>query len=269
MILMKLILKSTKLSLIAIWLLLGLPFISLQFTTRSFAQQPANPSQNSNSSGQVIFQNNNNPPSGLGGPSGVPGGKRPACGINPTLTAIVPATPNQQTAQDAPRWGLTTQDSPTVWFYVPFAPKFINSIELEIREANEPTQTKKLPKPESSGIIRTAITNSALKEGVWYRVDLVVYAKCNPVDSAMSYTAQAWVLRQPLNSSVKTQLDRANTSPQKAMVYAENGLWYDALTLITELKQCNSDDRHWESLLRSSNLEEFMTKPLLGDCQKN
>jgi hypothetical protein len=65
------------------------------------------------------------------------------------------------------------------------------------------------------------------------------------------------------------QLDRS-TASERAVFFANHGIWYDALTTLAELHLANPNDRSigasWHSLMQSVGLAEMADQPLLDCC---
>ncbi|WP_254721630.1 DUF928 domain-containing protein [Kovacikia minuta] len=66
--------------------------------------------------------------------------------------------------------------------------------------------------------------------------------------------------------AIAAQIESASPQ-QKVELYAQNGIWFDALTTLANLRLANPQDpaltSDWDSLLRSVGLEDVVTAPLV------
>jgi Domain of Unknown Function (DUF928) len=185
------------------------------------------------------------------------------------LTALVPSFNNSQKDQDV--WGLTTREQPTLWVYVPFA-RTCSTIEFSLQD-DTGTPLYKIPiaAPEKSGIIKVKLPAStpALKPNQMYHWLLQVRVKPKQADDLEEqgelFAVDGWIQRISPSSKLSQQLKQASTK-QQARLYAENGIWFDALTTLAELRLANQKDavtaQDWKSLLQSVGLERFASEPI-------
>lgn len=232
------------------------PFITSQ--SQSFAQF-----ENENS----IFFRPPTPPPGQGGPPETRGaGSRGPCPeIEPALTALAPLPPAESEVGSA--WGLTTQERPTVLIYVPYAPDFIRSGEVSIREGETGSSIAEasLDLTSTPGIIQVSLPATvSLEVNQWYEIHVFVDVYCSENTPVQKDAAQIWVMRREMNPTVRTAIEQANTPLQEAIAYADHGFWFDALTATAELRRNDSSDRNWETLLRSVGLDAIATQPLVN-----
>lgn len=72
---------------------------------------------------------------------------------------------------------------------------------------------------------------------------------------------------------MKSRLYTANTPRERVLLFAENGLWYDALTLLAEERRIKPQDgritKDWQDLLESPKVElqEFVSEPIVSCCK--
>lgn len=210
--------------------------------------------QNQNTQAKVTFTQ---PPPRQGTPKGtVPAGSRgcPQAAQNP-FNAIVPVT--KYPGGTELRWGLTTQAHPTVWYYVPYEPESINSVKLFLRDrTNRKLYETSVTLTGTPGFASVSLPAAAppLKNNQWYRLDLLLDISCPTTSKHQRDVAQAWVRRETLTSAIIKELERATTL-QKAILYAKNGIWFEALTTVHELRRSNPQDPQWDYLLHSADLE--------------
>ena len=191
-----------------------------------------------------------------------PGDKDPAGGLgNPNatckntekpITALVPLQIEQR---------LTTSEYPTFWFYIPYAPEDIQSLEFSLHDRGENDiyrTTLKLTKtPGIIGIRLPSSAKYALKQGQFYHWYLVI--KCGE-DSQSSLSVNEWVQRVELTPDRQSQIDAAKPD-----------IWYDSLTRIAELRRAAPADENlkheWNNLLKSAELQEIADEPLVETIQ--
>ena len=205
-------------------------------------------------------------------------GDCPAPAGNQPLTAIVPATTMHSNRKPGTNpalgtwdavWGLTASASPTFLFYLPYSltPKLPALFILQDEQGNNIYQTSLTASNTYPSIAKVRLpATTPLQVGKMYHWYFVV--DCHP-DAPPQ--VDGWVQRTPLTPSLSTQLQTASPS-QRVALYAANGIWYDALTSLAQLRSANPKDalllRDWVNLLRSVGLEELASKPISQCCSR-
>jgi hypothetical protein len=181
-------------------------------------------------------------------------------------------------------WGLTTDEYPTFWFFVPYDKSSITEMEFVIKDKSQkPSKTiyrEILNKPEKPGIISIS-TKEAIKEPLQvgkakhqqkYHWFLKLKVKCSPQQSVESKSVDGWIERVNLSSNLTKSIQQA-TPLQQAALYAENGIWHNALTALGEARFNQFDDAsllaNWKTLLKSEQLDSLADYPLVNCCQAN
>ncbi len=198
-------------------------------------------------------------------PKGAPGGRRGAgsrdgyCSSNETLIALMPGT----------NFGLTVAERPIFWFYVPYES---NRLEAEFwlkdREGNKVYQQIVAIK-NTPGIVKVRLpeTVSSLEIEQLYSWRLSVI--CNQSDRNDDAFVSGGVERVSMSSELESQL-KDKTERERMKIYAENGLWFDVLTMLAELRSANLQDKEldedWVELLQQVGLEEISSEPLVECC---
>jgi hypothetical protein len=199
-------------------------------------------------------------------PKGAPGKRRSGstrdgyCSSEEQLIALMPGT----------NIGLTIAERPTFWFYVPYAetPGLEAEFSLKDKEGNE-INRQLVPLKNTPGIVKINLptTVSALELEKFYEWRFEVI--CNPdnrLDDAFVYGG---VERVPISSDLNSQLQGKNDR-QRIDIYAENGLWFDLLNTLAELRSANLQDtslnEDWENLWQQVKLEEIADKPFVDCC---
>jgi hypothetical protein len=209
------------------------------------------------------------PPEGAPGQGrGGAGSRNPICDLELPLTALIPLR----------YFGLTTE-SPTFWFYVPYPSTIGYSVEflLEDRDSakkdNEPQEIYKqtFPLQATPGIINIRLPEriklDSDKDYQW-KFSVIV----NPEDRNDDCFVYGGVRQIPSNFNLNLQLETATTRQERIAIYAENGLWYDTLTNLAELRLQNPDDAalkaDWENLLEHPlvRLGDIVSEPLVPCC---
>ncbi len=168
-----------------------------------------------------------------------------------SLTALVPGNHS----------GLTQSARPTFWVYVPQTSA--RQIVLSIRQGTQSHSQRFVPITGQPGIIGIQATEDSppLEVGKTYQwaIVLVCGARPSPNDPVVT----ALVRREP-----STELPNSQNALQQASRYGEQGIWYDALTILAEAKRSqpnNADlDKTWTSFLTqpSVGLGAIATEPL-------
>lgn len=210
------------------------------------------------------------PPPGQGAPApGTtdPGGSRGCLSVvQKPLTALVPVT--KEAGNQELRWGLTTKEHPTFWFYVPYESKSIRSAKFSLRDrATKTVYETTITLTGTPGVISISLPSTApgLEINQWYRSYLFVDISC-PDGLLNKDDAGAWVKREVLAPILKNELDQAKTPVQQAMFYAKHGFWYEAVTTVAQLHRTNSQDDEWTMLLQSVGLNAIASSPIVKCC---
>jgi hypothetical protein len=82
-------------------------------------------------------------------------------------------------------------------------------------------------------------------------------------------TVDGWIQRVALSKNVVNQLQQLNPK-ERIPIYAEQGLWFDTLSTVAELRACNPSDNNlsnlWINLLQQAELVELAQQPLQQKC---
>ncbi len=197
-------------------------------------------------------------------PKGAPGkrkgaGSRNDC-YNKQFIALVPGT----------NFGLTTSERPTFWFYVPYADN--NKLEakfwLHNKEGNQ-IYEKTFRLQNTPGIVKITLpeTVSPLVLEDLYPWHFSVI--CNGTGRLKDDFVYGGVERISITSDLEKQLE-GNNPRERIAVYAQQGLWFDALTALAEMRLANPQDKRlaqdWADLLKQVGLKEIESKPLVDCC---
>lgn len=158
---------------------------------------------------------------------GAPGGRVSGASRGETSTASIELlTPDSHT-------GLTAGASPTLYYYVSRGVSL--PVNLSIRAPNEarPLVDASLPPPRAEGIyaINLATYRAQLQPNVLYTWSVSVTV--DPRSPSNDVVASATVMRTAATPSVDAAA-RAAGPAQRVGVYANAGLWYEALAAAAE-----------------------------------
>ena len=211
------------------------------------------------------------PPPNIGAPSQRKGGGSRGCmDVNvqntqlseKVLTALAPEYSGSQLVL-----GLTTQVRPTFWFYVPYKS---NSTYAKLVLEDELNQTiYKTPLTQTPGVVSVSLpsTSAPLKIGKRYHWYFNIYCQ---QDNQFLTSVEGDVQLLALNPIVQSQLDKA-TPQQQVALYAANGIWYEALTTLANLRHTYPQDTKlvsdWASLLGSVGLQNIAAEPIVDCCK--
>jgi Domain of Unknown Function (DUF928) len=193
--------------------------------------------------------------------------------VSQPLTAIVP---EYRSAQENQVWGLTKMEHPTFWFYVPYAKPALVDISFKLQDESNPADPKIIyqnatiaPAP-TPGMMRIALPKSstALAANKPYHWFLELNMGCT--NGQRPIYAEGWIQRMELDRTLSKQIDRA-TPTEKVALYAENGLWHDALSTLANLRAAKPQDpglsQDWQNLLNAIGLRDLADRPLSENSQ--
>jgi hypothetical protein len=166
-----------------------------------------------------------------GAPGGrVGGGTR---GIGEELIALFALVPNHV--------ALTTQEQPTLYWFLSNQTKHLIEVTLIIEEATQPLLEKRLPLPVQPGIhpIRLKDFNLHLSKATQYRWFVAVVP--DPARRSKDILAGGMIERIELTEVLRAKLTQADPLSIPS-IYAESGIWYDAIMAISELIEANPND---------------------------
>ncbi|WP_242039774.1 DUF928 domain-containing protein [Anabaena sphaerica] len=197
------------------------------------------------------------------------GGSRGPCKQYETLTALVPIT---KTENKDLVWGNSASQTPTFWFSVPdkLTPNLPVEFVIQDEADNYVYQTKFNPPETPAGIVSLPVKPTLpLKTGKSYRWTFSIY--CDPDKPSASVYVRGSMTQIALNSKLQKQLEAAKTPLGKAVIFAENGIWHDALTILGEQIQ-NSKNQNteitlaWAELLKQVNLDNSASASIIQCC---
>jgi Domain of Unknown Function (DUF928) len=191
------------------------------------------------------------------------GASRGPCLLDETLTALTPVTQGQVL-------GLTTRDRPTFWFYIPGRTHSDVPIQFVLQDESDEYvhQETITPSELQAGIVSFTVPETAPALEVGKTYNWTVAVSCNSAHSYTSVFVKGAVQRVAPNAELQ-HLTSA-TPLDQASLYAANGIWYDALTILATLRQANPNDLQvnhaWNDLLQQVELGSIAPSPLIACC---
>ncbi len=161
--------------------------------------------------------------------------------------------------------GLTVAERPTFFVFVPPTTAKEASFSLKDESENLVYQTK-VALPSQGGVIGVSLpaTSKALEVEKNYQWMLEIH--CAAEFDPDNPLVQGWVRRTEMTAGLSSQIEKANTSLERAAVYGEAGIWYEAVRELFTARQSQPQDsnleKNWQELLTSAGLQAIATKPL-------
>jgi hypothetical protein len=163
--------------------------------------------------------------------------------------------------------GLTVGESPTFFAYVsPSATQVEFTLQALDEKGTEVYKTTfKVDKP---GIVEVSIPaigerQKSLEIGQRYEWSFSVVCDDDP---SGNYFVKGIVQRIEPQETLKNDLANPD-SMARAIVYAKNGIWYDTLATLAQMRRLAPDDSgpraEWTQLLQSQGLESIADQPLV------
>ncbi|MEG4211611.1 DUF928 domain-containing protein [Microcoleus sp. S13_B4] len=173
------------------------------------------------------------------------------------LTALVPKN----------KIGRTVSDYPTFLFYLPQTEA--QSAEFILQDpSGKPIYKQDVTISNLSGVIGVSIPADKnvppLEVGKSYTWNLTVI--CDSQDRSSDQIESGTVRRVEISADIRRKLDQADPR-QKTVIYAENGIWQDALSTLAAARRDQPNDAalkaDWESLLDSVTLGQIAKEPIV------
>jgi hypothetical protein len=256
--------RSTRLKLLATILVVA---FTLGLAANLSAQVPLSVKSTSLIS-QLPTQWNFTPPRGRGTPVNRQGGatRGDEClQSNAALTALVPPS----------GVGTTASAYPTISWYMPESSA--SEVELVLRDADEYdiySAKYALAKSDqgivkgSPGIMSLSLPASAnlspleIGKDYYWTIALI----CDPIDRSNDILAEGGIQRVQPSPTMLELLEQA-TEQERVALYAQEGLWYETVATLVNLRRNRPDDnnlaRSWNQLLSSVGLDTTFKKPEL------
>lgn len=156
----------------------------------------------------------------------------------------------------------TISDRPTFWVYVPYTPAEATSGEFSLQQGGTDLYRTPFTLPATPGIVSVTLPPSVkpLEFGKKYRWYFNI--NCPQLESSRQKRTPAFVTgrveKVRLSSEVENELRLAKTTLEKIAILARNGIWYDTLTELAQLRLQEPGNRDaldaWNTLLKSDSI---------------
>ncbi|MEZ2225527.1 MAG: DUF928 domain-containing protein [Microcoleus sp.] len=161
----------------------------------------------------------------------------------------------------------TVSEYPVFFFYLPQTDATQAEFVLQDENEKQIYQTT-LKINNSSGVTGVSIpangNMSPLQVGKNYRWFVTLI--CDPQDRSADVSEQGILRRVELSADIRSKLEKADVR-EKTFIYAQNGIWQDALSTLAAARLANPKDAKltadWASLLDSVKLGEIATEPIV------
>jgi Domain of Unknown Function (DUF928) len=232
-----------------------LSLVFVLFSNAKFPGQAQTPLPPANSPSAVPAINFNPPdremPLTVGGAVGC--GEKILCNRLVVFIPIDRNNPNGYT-----RLGLTVSEHPKIFFYTPGLPDNAGQeFDFYLDQYNAQTTrpiaiyTETVQLPTTPGIIQVSLPSDiSLEVGQYYQ--WFVQLSCDEPQIVEFQSSQGWLERIEVPPQLAQKLASASTPIERAAIYAEMGIWIDALdTLVQARRQADTPELQaaWRALL--------------------
>ena len=189
------------------------------------------------------------------------GDSRDSCPmVSQRLTALMPTS----------HWGKTVTERPTFWFYVPYSAQQVPVGEFVLQDENR-QDAYRVPftLPQTPGFVSfTLPASAALRNEQWYRWYFKVY--CHSDQNSSPIFVQGWIQKIASDPMLQSQLK--SEALRDDVVYATQGIWYDAIAHLAELRLNNPQSTalaaDWHQLLQAQGVDLLLpAAPLVGSVE--
>ncbi|MGG6239411.1 DUF928 domain-containing protein [Nodosilinea sp. AN01ver1] len=205
------------------------------------------------------LKQSNPPPPPTNPGSSAPGGRRAAAACpQDTATSSSSTTPTPLLTALSPiaQPGIALVTHPTFLVYVPTTNA--ENAEFSLRnQAGQGLYRTTVPLPTTPGIVSISLPaqTTALEVGKTYTWTFAII--CDPTDRLEDQFVTGTVQRRDLDPARAAQLEQSSASDRLAL-YQQDGVWYDALALLLELRRTDPEDTSltttWHELLQSGGI---------------
>ena len=157
--------------------------------------------------------------------------------------------------------GQTTSAQPSLFWYVDRVPDASVRIEFTLfdEESIEPLVEKFLATPKRAGVHRIRLADYGVRLAKGSEYEWSVALILDPDDRSKDVLATGWIDRVETSAQLTSRLESEGRA-QAAAVYANEGLWYDAFSALSDQidrEPGNEQLRQYQTaLLRQVGLEE-------------
>ena len=206
----------------------------------------------------LLSQNVNFKPPDVTAPDNRQGGTHRGCKLRDGLS-ITPLIPESNI-------GLTLTESPTFFVYVSQPAAQVEFILLNEDESEVVYETTL--KNDKAGIVGVSLSEKDQTKNieVGKRYVWSFALACDPLERSGDYIVKGIVQRIEPQETLKSDLANPDRMA-KVIAYAKNGIWYETLATLAEMRRLAPDDSRltteWTQLLQSQGLESIAAQPLV------
>lgn len=163
------------------------------------------------------------------------GGARGGC-LKSTPVSISLLVPNDHVGQ-------TASERPTFSWYVsnPTSESVPMQFALVEPGVAQPLLVKSL-KADKTGLVQLELSKNAPELQPEKKYRWTVSLTCNAQRPSENVYAMGWVKRVTATANQAKAITESGSDNERALVYAQSGLWYDALTTMSKAYQANPQD---------------------------
>lgn len=162
--------------------------------------------------------------------------------------------------------GLTLNSHPTFFWYVPQASATTAQFLLMSQNDSQVVYETTLNLPTKTGIVSFTLPATVKPLEVGQRYHWFLTINCNMADRNGNPSAEGWIERTAPSAELSEKIQQTAARDLPAL-YADQGIWYEALTSLAQLRQASPTDAtltsSWERLLKSAGLGAFATEPFV------
>lgn len=159
--------------------------------------------------------------------------------------------------------GLTTQEYPQFWFYIPFGatPESPPAKFRLLNEQKKSVLTKSLlfSLPEKKGIVSITLPSTEKPLEIGKRYNWYFNISCvNDNGLNTNISVDGWTKRVEASSQLVQQIKQLKVEEQY-IPYAENNIWHETVSQLAKYSAVHQ--QQWQNLLSLFQLEEFANSP--------
>lgn len=192
-----------------------------------------------------------------------------------SLTVLVPSVLDAQPLKESERspvgvnFQLTVSEKPTFVVYVPQTSAQVLELRLEDEEGQPIGEAAYLNLTETPGIYSISLPETAPPLAVGKEYKWLVSMACQ-VSGPDDPFVEGSIRRVSPDSILTRSLDQV-TDLEQVAVYAEAGIWQDAVVNLAALRQTQPNNPEvvsaWEDLLQYAQLEDITHAPLISNFE--
>jgi Domain of Unknown Function (DUF928) len=183
------------------------------------------------------------------------------------LTALTPFS--EETDGVINVWAQTTLERPSWFFYMPYTKDKADAVEFVLQDEKSNEIFKQaIAIPDKPGVMRVSLPSTAPALAVNKQYRWFFSINCDRQKNSPWTYVEGVIQRVNLSEATVKELETAEPLKRYA-IYAQNGIWYEALATLAQLRQKNPKDAalqtQWQNLLTSIRLDDVAKEPLLLD----